>query len=176
MRRLLLAAAVAAVFVGTQQPLPAAPPPPPTPVKFDGAVPCGTLCAYWTGPSDAGFKACENPFPAGSWVDIVTPPAPPVPAGKNKVLLLLETFPQVDWDTFICGRLSNGTNNGGELARGVNLVGENCDNLLGPENPAPIGCEERAMAPVTSGSRYVLRAYNWLDPAPLPGRYSWIFV
>ncbi|MFA5891277.1 MAG: hypothetical protein WDA27_10090 [Actinomycetota bacterium] len=174
MRKLLLAAAVAATFLGAQQPV-RADTPAPIPVTFDGATPCGPACAYWPATTEAGFKACENPFPPGSYVDILTDRAPAPPAGK-KVILILETFPQIDWDTFICGVLSNGSHNGGELARGVNLIPGNCDNLLGPESPVPLGCEERAMTPATPGARYVLRAYNWSDVAPCPGRYSWVFV
>lgn len=147
-----------------------------------GTIPCGVigvvgvadLCAYNV-PEDL-FKACENPFPEQSFVDVVTVPAPPLPSGKKRVLLQLEAFPQVDWDTFICGMLSDGSHNGGQLAQGANTFAEPCDNLLGPENLAPIGCKEKAIAPVESGKQYVLRAYNWLDVADCPARYSWIFV
>ncbi|MFA5891279.1 MAG: hypothetical protein WDA27_10100 [Actinomycetota bacterium] len=141
---------------------------------FAGTVPCGTACAYNI-PEDL-YKACENPFPPGSYVDVVTKPAPKVPDGKRKVLLKLEAFPQVDWDTFICGMLSDGSHNGGELDQGANDVAETCDNLQGPESPIPVGCEEEAMAPVETGKQYVLRAYNYSDPFDCPAKYTWVFV
>lgn len=157
---------------------PAAAEPGRAPGKFNfpvaGTVPCTTACAYNI-PEDL-FKACENPFPEGSFVDVVTQPAPYPPAGKKKVLLQLDAFPQVDWDTFICGMLSNGDHNGGELAQGANAVADNCDNLLGPENPVPVGCEEHPIAPVEPGKQYVLRAYNYSDPFDCPASYKWIYV
>ncbi|MFA5891280.1 MAG: hypothetical protein WDA27_10105 [Actinomycetota bacterium] len=175
----LLAAAVAAGLPG----LPAASAHPGEhPITFPvaQAIPCGPgmggdICAYNPPASELGYKACENPFPPGSWVDIVTEQAPTPPPGK-KVILILQTSPQIDWDTFICGMLSNGSHNGGELARGANALAEPCDNLLGPESLAPIGCQERAQAPVSPGGRYVLRAYNYSDVADLLGHYTWVFV
>ncbi|HVL33384.1 MAG TPA: hypothetical protein VM600_07370 [Actinomycetota bacterium] len=140
-------------------------------VTFQGAIPCGAVCAYWDGPEAAGYKACENPFPPGSWVDIKTEAAPSPPSGK-KVILVLEIFPQVDWDSYICANTSART----ELARGTNILGENCDNLAGPDNPVPVGCQEKAQAPAVAGRTYILRAYNWSDAAPSPGKYTWLFV
>lgn len=152
------------------------------PVTFPVAetIPCGPgmgadVCAYNLPANELGFKACENPFPPGSYYDIVTEPAPIAPTGK-RVILVFESFPQIDWDTFICGRLSDGTNNGGEIARGANALAEPCDNLLGPGSMAPIGCVEKAQAPAKTGERYVLRAYNYSDIADLLGRYTWVFV
>jgi hypothetical protein len=138
-----------------------------------GAVPCATACSYWT--DDLGFSECSNPFPEGSWVDIVTESAPTPPAGK-KMILEFETFPQIDWDSWICALLSNGSHNGATLAQGANVLLENCDNLLGPDNPVPVGCKEKAVVPAEAGKRYVLRAYNYFDVADDPGVYRWVTV
>ncbi|MFA5891278.1 MAG: hypothetical protein WDA27_10095 [Actinomycetota bacterium] len=186
MRKLITAVALMGALIGM---FPATPAPaaevgtPPGNFVFPvaGTIPCGVgvigvadICAYNI-PENL-YKACENPFPPGSYVDIVTKPAPKIPDGKRKVILQLESFPQVDWDTFICGMLSDGSHNGGEMARGANAFAEPCDNLQGPESLLPVGCKEKAMSPVEPGKQYVLRAYNWMDVADCPARYSWIFL
>lgn len=145
-----------------------------------GTLPCGWGltgfgCAYNQPASTLGFRACENPFPEGSYLDVVTQPAPNPPAGK-KIILDFTSFSDVDWDTWICTLLSNGSHNGGELGQGANVLGQLCDNFLGPENAVPIGCTEHAIAPAEAGHRYVLRAYNYFDIDNLRAIYSWIFV
>jgi hypothetical protein len=148
---------------------------------FAGTIPCAPvflavdLCPYNTVGGNLGFSECTNPFPEGSWVDIVTEPAPTPPAGK-KMILEFETFPQIDWDSWICDLLSNGSHNGATLAAGANVFGKNCDNLLGPDNPVPVGCKEKAVVPATAGKKYVLRAYNYTDVADDPGVYRWVTV
>ncbi|HVL33385.1 MAG TPA: hypothetical protein VM600_07375 [Actinomycetota bacterium] len=142
-----------------------------------GTVPCGVpgggvdLCAYNIIAETAGYKACENPFPPGSWIDKVTEAAPTPPSGK-KVILVFESSPMLDWDTWICANTSART----QLAQGANIFGENCDNIVGPDNPLPIGCQEKAQAPATPGRTYILRAYNYSDIADLHGKYTWLFV
>lgn len=138
-------------------------------------LPCSVLCSYNPPASELGFSACENPFPDRTWYDVVTEAAPTPPAGR-KMLLQFEAFPQIDWDTWICALLSSGSHNGGQIAQGSPFLGENCDNFLGPDNPVPFGCEEHASAPAEAGKRYVIRGYNFYDPADLPGIYRWVFV
>lgn len=133
------------------------------------------VCAYNAPASALGYRACENPFPPQSVYDVITTPAPTPPAGK-KMILELHATPSVDWDTWICALLSNGSHNGGELAQGANVLGQLCDNFLGPDNPVPIGCEETADAPAEAGKRYVLRAYNYFDLQDCPAIYSWLMV
>lgn len=140
-----------------------------------GTVPCAVGCSYWTPAASAGYRPCENPFPPTSIVDFLTASAPTPPAGK-KMILELTTFPEVDWDTWICGFLSNGSPNGGELAQGANILGQLCDNALGADNPIPVGCIEQAQAPAEAGKRYVMRAYNWSDLRDAPAIYNWIMV
>jgi hypothetical protein len=145
-----------------------------------GTIPCSValtvdVCAYNTPASALGYRACENPFPEGSYYDVVTTPAPTVPAGK-KMIVELRASPAVDWDTWICARLSNGSHDGGELAQGANVLGQLCDNFLGPDNPVPIGCIETADAPAEPGHQYVFRAYNYFDVSDCPAQYDWLFV
>jgi len=181
MKKLLVVALVlGTMYAGTVAPAGAVPPGKKFVFPVSEAVPCSIgftvdICAYNLPASALGFRACENPFPPGSFVDVLTDPAPSPPAGR-KMILQLDSFPQVDWDSWICARLSNGSNNGGELAQGANVLGENCDNFLGPDNPVPVGCIEQAQAPAEAGKRYVLRAYNYFDAADNPALYQWIFV
>lgn len=145
-----------------------------------GTIPCGIPvvavgCAYNLPESALGYRPCENPFPQGSWVDVLTVPAPTPPAGK-KMILEFTSFSEIDWDTWICAKLSNGSLNGGELAQGANILGQLCDNALGADNPVPIGCIETADAPAEAGKQYVLRAYNYSDLRDLPAIYTWIMV
>lgn len=140
--------------------------------RVAGTVPCGVLadsCAYNTIASSLGFSACKDPFPPGSWVDIRTEPAPTPPAGK-KMLLVLEVTPQVDWDSWICAL------NGDQLAQGANVLGQPCDNFLGPDSPVPAGCKEKANTVATAGTVYILRNYNYADGADCPGKYTWQFI
>jgi hypothetical protein len=88
----------------------------------------------------------------------------------------IEIFPQVDWDMFVCDLLSNGSHNGATLAVGANMLGENCDNLLGPDNPVLVGCKEKEQLPAAAGKKYVIRVYNWSDAAPVDGVYRWVQV
>ena len=92
------------------------------------------------------------------------------------MIIELHAFPEIDWDTWICAKLSSGSHNGGELAQGANILGQLCDNFLGPDNPVPVGCIETADAPAEAGKVYVLRAYNYFDARDCPADYSWVFV
>src|SRR5688572_6467037 len=96
-------------------------------VTFEAAVPCTTLCAYnvdWrfvddeavaetkgtqagpvykTAPVRGPFRstspqACSNPFPAGSYDDVV------VTAPRYSRTLVFQIYPSVDWDSFICSK------------------------------------------------------------------------
>jgi hypothetical protein len=139
------------------------------------ATPCAAMCAYWDAPTRLGFTPCEYPFPDGSFVDILTEAAPALNAGKTHEVLQVQIDPQVDWDSYICSKgtgVSNGTQK--QLAQGTNILGENCDNPLGSNNPAPVGCTERASTPAVPSTQYVIRLYNWLDVAPVPGTYTWV--
>lgn len=172
MRRVLLATATLAALLVAQSPAGATSGD--HPISFSGAVPCGAVCAYWPPGDLAGFEACTNPFPPGSFQDILTESAPSR-AGK-KTILVLEIFPQVDWDSFICSMGSGGSHNGPLLSKGANELPGDCDNLVGPSNPVSVGCKEVAQAPAVAGQKYVLRAYNWSDALPCPGKYYWVFV
>jgi hypothetical protein len=146
-------------------------------ITFRGAVPCAALCSYWPVGERAGFTPCEYPFPAGSFIDIVTEPAPAIPAGKTHAVLQMKIYPTLDWDSWICA-VGTGVGNGTQrqLAQGAHDLGSPCDNILGSNNPVATGCQEKATTPATPGTRYVLRAYNWSDPGDCPGEYTWIFI
>jgi len=179
-KKLLLTAVVTGVLVAGFPAAPsfAADPPPGKRFVFSavGTIPCATvLCDYWPVFASLGYRPCENPFPDQTYVDVLTQTAPTPPAGK-KMILDFKTFPNVDWDTWVCGLLSNGSHNGGELGQGANILGELCDNFLGPDSPVPVGCIEEAQVPAEAGKRYVLRAYNYSDGNDDPAQYDWVFV
>lgn len=163
-----------------------------TPLEFRTVVPCAAACPYWMdttnrdvdndGEEDVAFNACANPGGTGGslagvpglpWQDgigfddIVVGPRP-----DGTSLLIVEIYPTVDWDLFICGT------NGADVTpcsgrEECSILGGNCDNHLGPQNPVLVGCDERLILQTTSDRSYVLRAYNFADPFPLSGRYCW---
>lgn len=142
---------------------------------FAGAVPCGFACPNWPLTQELlGYSPCENPGPPGSWADVVVT-APQPPAGKQDVILRLEIFPTIDWDSWICAYNPAGPG-GAELSAGQHRVGTPCRSVLGKDTLVPIGCTEEATIGVTPGTKYVLRAYSFSDPTPCPARYTWNFV
>ena len=123
---------------------------------------------------DADLEAAAAAVAAGGYVNagqvcisvqrVITHPA------STADFLVFEIFPVMDWDSLICGT------NGEEFANGANILGENCDNPVGQNNPVPAGCEEKIIIPVVPGKSYILRVYNWSDApgplVPLQGRYE----
>lgn len=156
------------------------------PVTFTAPVPCSMVCPYWLdtanhdadgdGAEEIAFSACGNPGGTGGsadaipgayqegtiYDDVTVGPGP-----DEATVLIFESFPAVDWDTFICSI------EGVELAAGSNhLNPDTCTDPLGPYSPIPTGCSEQAVINVrTEGSSYILRAYNWSDVMPLEGRF-----
>jgi len=149
--------------------------PDPVAVEWGPAVPCAFWCAYWSMPHSAGFRPCENPFPAGSYVDVVTDPAPAL--GEHMMLVVTIEY-EVDWDLFVCARLSNGSNNGPMLGKGNQAISGCKGETPGIPGlyPIPYGCDEIAEIPVAPGGRYVLRAYSWSDPSLARGGYRFVGV
>lgn len=123
------------------------------------ATPCAVSCAHWLG---TPYEACANPFPPGSWADVLTIPTPPPPPGKV-VVFEVSLDSEVDWDLFLC-KDEPGTP--GYDRGGPNILLEPCDNKLGPNNPVPVGCHEDASSVVAPGKRVIIRAYNFADPGP----------
>ncbi|HVL32996.1 MAG TPA: hypothetical protein VM600_05380 [Actinomycetota bacterium] len=136
---------------------------------MDVALPCATLCANWDVPEAAGYSPCGNPFPAESYRDVLTEPAPD--GGAGWTIMRVAIFPEVDWDLYVCSYPEYEL-----LATGANLLAQYACKGLAGRKEVPIGCEEQADVLATPGERYVIRAYNWSDNAPLPGRYTWHFV
>lgn len=134
---------------------------------FTGAVPCAVACSYWV---DNGFTPCEAPFPPGAYLDKTTPGAPTPGAGKIAVLEATLDV-DIDWDSFLCAKTAAAT----ELAQGANILGDPCDNVLGANNLAPIGCHEDMSTPVTAGQQVTFRAYNWSDAGSAIGK-SWVTI
>jgi len=154
-------------------------------VTFTAPIPCSVVCPYWldvantdvdgNGEEDIAFGVCANPRGAADTLgesgglpyeegtiyddELIGPP----PEGST--VLLFEIWPTIDWDAFICSTSDN------ELTIGEHILVENCDSIVGPNNPVPIGCRERISASAVPGREYILRAYNWSDPLPLEGRY-----
>lgn len=135
---------------------------------FAGAVPCAVACSYWV---EQGFTPCEAPFPPGAYLDRTTNAAPTPPAGK--IVVLEATLDSgVDWDSFLCANNAAKT----ELAQGANILGEPCDNVLGSNNLAPVGCHEDMSTPVTAGQTVIFRAYNWSDAGPATGKWWFTII
>ena len=135
-----------------------------TEVVFDGAIPCSVVCAYWI---DNGFRACEVPFPPGSYVDHVTAPAPSAP---GKVVVLQTTLdPVIDWDSWLCTNDEVRT----QISEPGTILGEPCDDLL---RLVPIACHEDISVPVMAEQTVIFRAYNWSDAFPAIGRYGFTII
>lgn len=135
---------------------------------FQGAAPCAVACSYWV---DQGFTPCETPFPPGAYLDKTTNGAPAPAAGKTVTVLEGTLDSTVDWDSFLCASVA-----GAELAQGANILGEPCDNLLGSNSLAPVGCHEDLSTPRTTGQTTVFRAYNWSDVGPAPAVWHYLSI
>jgi hypothetical protein len=138
-----------------------------TAVTFEALVPCAIACATWV--DLKMFSPCENPFPPGSYDEVLTAPAPAAPA--DRVALLEATIdPSVDWDMWLCAEQSPHV----ELAQGANELGAPCDYDEPPWAAIyRVNCHEDAVLPLAEGERVIMRAFNVADPLPAPGRY-WI--
>lgn len=127
-----------------------------TQVVFSGAVPCSVVCSYWVGGS---YSPCENPFPPGSYVDLITSPAP-VPSPGRVVILETALDAQVDWDGFLCANDETRR----ELSQGANLI---CDDYF-----LLFFCLHEDMStPVVPGQTVIFRAYSWSDPLDAIGHF-----
>lgn len=139
-----------------------------TRVMFSGAIPCAVVCAYWV---NNGFEPCENPFPPGAYVDVLTAPAPTPPEGK--VAIIEATLDMVvDWDSFLCESEPPYR----EIAQGANILGEPCGGHGPTEWLFPPGCHEDMSALLRAGQTTIFRAYNFLDAPPATGRYWFVIV
>jgi hypothetical protein len=107
---------------------------------------------------------CGAPPPEVFYADVVTPPAPEGPNGRA-VVLEASIAPLGDWDLYAC------TPSGGGLGVGANILGDPCDNRLGPNNIVPVGCTETVSVPVSAGQVVVLRAVNIAGEPALTGTY-----
>jgi hypothetical protein len=121
------------------------------------ALPCAVACSYWI---DNGFTPCSQPFPPGTYDDVLTVPAPARDAGKI-VVLQASIDPTIDWDLFLCSP-------GGDEKAYACGGGAEC-STAGPV--CYYGCHEDVSAPVAAGEQMVLRAYNWSDAFPATGAY-----
>lgn len=133
------------------------------------ALPCVGLCRWNT--AEGGFPACEAPFPPWGFDDVVTAPAPAAPPGMITVLEAT-IDPAIDWDLWICADNPSSA----ELAVGANIIGEPCQNTVGPNSVVPVGCHEDASTPLREGQTVVLRAFNFLDIPRATGRYWFTFA
>jgi hypothetical protein len=124
-------------------------------------VPCALACSYWVQPSNQGVNnlsaACTEPFPPTSYVDHV------VTAPRGARSLMVQISPTVDWDSFICAKPKVG-NAGAMLASGG--ISSDCAGGVGTP-----GCVEISVASVKAGKSYIIRTYNFSDPADLPVEY-----
>jgi len=159
-------------------------------ITFTSVAGCANACPYWldnanqdldgNGKEDVFFQSCSNPDgTADALADV--PGAPyqnpamyddivvgPAPTGSR--LLEVELDPQVDWDGFIC-QWRTGDVAGAELAILANIVLENCNNVVGNDNPVPIACIETGSIEAVVNGRYIIRAYNFHDLPTMTGRY-----
>lgn len=138
----------------------------PVEVTFE-ALPCAAVCADWLAflncdieckDPDIYFQACDAPFPLWGYDDVA------ITAPENARVLMFESRPTVNWDTFICAP------DGEELAVGPDCPPYECDPP--GSGRVPIAAPESLTILVRPGERLVLRAYNWLDAFPLTGTYT----
>ena len=140
-------------------------------VKIANApVPCTAVCAYWmetANNEEAGieFQACTDPFPTGSYTDIV------MTAPNDANYLKIVAYPLIDWDLFVCAKPTRG-NNGRQLAQGANSATDTDGCSFG----AALGCIERISIKVREHRKYVLRSYNWSDVADMPVKVYWMRI
>jgi hypothetical protein len=142
-------------------------------IVFNAPVACTTLCAHnldglsseFTGfageadPTDTAVSTCGDPFPTGGYADHVVK----APKGANTLVFTIR--PQVDWDSYICSVPAKGKKSQ-VLGSGANTVGADCLH----------GCVETISIRVRPGRSYILRAYNWSDPAPCPAQYRFLSI
>jgi hypothetical protein len=186
MRKLLLAASVAVMLVGSLPTAHGATSPScngSTTARvcnttFSAALPGTVLTPYWgTDPLEdgtLGYGTCGTPFPDQSVDDLdFTIPANGTAADFN--LVKFEIFPTTDYDSFIC-EIGDTENHNGipneTLGQGANDVSNACDGVLGPDDPSGLGCSEKVSIPVTAGKKYRFRVYNWADAQPCPGKLT----
>lgn len=133
------------------------------------ATPCAAACAPWVG---NGFSPCASPFPPGGYADVITSPAPPLPAGKN-VWVLEVTLDQFGrWEPYICDAETRA-----ELANGTHAIDEPCQFWGGPMPPLDqLDCHLDMSTPAAPGRTYVLRAYNFASAEPAIGRYWYLAI
>lgn len=147
-------------------------------VTFEAPVPCAIACSYWLpDPADpASFAtntvgcsvdgtdsacaalntpACSNPFPPESFDEIR------VKAPKGTTHLKVEGYPAGDWDIAVC------TPTGKMVLWIANSATDSCDVA------GVMGCIESGITKAKAGKSYIIRAYNWLDTAPMPAQYWW---
>lgn len=131
-------------------------------------TPCGAACPYWTSLNSEAKNenACaQQPQSVpGSWTDVPVEVPAAAPTG-TPVQLVAHTAPAVDLDMWLC-LVEPGPTGKRYVAHAANLSSDNCP-------VGPIRCEESLSIPVEPGERFILRVYNWADPAPAP--VSWSF-
>lgn len=127
-------------------------------LRFVAPLACTATCAYWVDilndleAPGVKFNECRHPFPRGSYDDVV------IEAPQGARLMEFMAWPRVDWDIFVCSKPEKGRN-GNTLETGANEATD-----------CQVACIEKIEMPVDPGVSYVLRAYNWSDPAPLRAR------
>lgn len=141
----------------------------PITVTHTAPVPCVVACAYYDVPESAGFHACNDPFPPGSF-------------DRSRFrftgngIIVIETRPVIDYDTFVCTVT--------EPSYGIGACGfpfkctygtDSCTQVAGRDEIL-IGCPEyidltlNLLHAVNGGANdeFFVVSYNWSDHAPLP--------
>lgn len=138
-------------------------------VEFAGAVPCSVACMGWPERRDV---PCARPFPPGSFVDRITPPAP---APRPGFVMVLEATldPVVDWDGFLCSDDDEQRFLGGR--GGPRAFPDDSCWFFG-HHTETFGCHEDNATVVTAGQTVIFRAYNWTDAATATGHYWFLEI
>lgn len=163
------------------------------PHQFTTMAPCAVACPYWLDTAnndldgddreDVRFDACGNPdgtdgslsdVPGLPWEKgVVYDELEVGPPPEGAVILIVDGGPSIDWDLFLCSDERDVAVGCSAAGREECVLGDNCDNAIGPQNPVPIGCQERVVTNAVAERIYTIRAYNFSDPLPLQIRYCW---
>jgi hypothetical protein len=147
--------------------------PPEVTVEHFAPIPCSVACAHWEAPDAAGFDACADPFPAGSY-DFST-----FRLTATSGVVTIEARSVIDYDTFVCTTTEPSVHVGTVGSCGwrakCTSIGDECTGIAGRDALA-VGCIERksvtwsALTAANGGANdeFRLISYNWSDTAPLP--------
>lgn len=170
------------------------------------AEPCHITCPYWMDPTSVPDPAKFDPTTSdpAPWLlgvegvvltddqmwcgdnGLANYDELKVRAPKKADMLVVRAWPEVDWDIAVCRVTPSGklrfmaySANSTFPEDPTDPIGTFNDIVTAPNmlcQGASLSCPEKVGVAVKGGKRYVIRAYNWFDPADLPARYTFIQI